>query len=161
METVYTQQANVVRLPMCAKATGDPITTGTVNFYLIDDTGPNAGKWYRGSDQTWQASESIAGAASHDSDGHWKLSLPSAVWTANAQYMLYGKESGDLHIVVEIGLDCKSKAHKAFAAWLLGNWRDKSGSPGTYEILDPDDGSTVIAEITPSTTTPYKTVTIL
>jgi len=36
-----------------------------------------------------------------------------------------------------------------------GNFRDKSGSSGVYEILDPDDGSTVIAEAAVSETTPY------
>ena len=49
------------------------------------------------------------------------------------------------------------KINVAFAA---GIWQDKSGSPGTYQLLDADNGSTVILEITPSETTPYKTVTI-
>ena len=40
-------------------------------------------------------------------------------------------------------------------------WQDKDGEAGTFEILDPDDGVTVIAEITPDPTTPYKIVTIL
>ncbi len=100
MQIIYTGQTNVVSLPLVAKASGDPITAGTVNFYLKAQTGANAGKWYRGSDQSWQASESVAGAATHISDGHWQLSLASAVWTANVVYLLYGKESGDLHIPV-------------------------------------------------------------
>jgi len=50
---------------------------------------------------------------------------------------------------------------KVTLAWMLGIARDKSGVPGTQEILDPDDGVTVIAEVVMSTTTPYRTVTIL
>lgn len=50
---------------------------------------------------------------------------------------------------------------KILAAWSAGQWRDKEGVPGTYQILDPDDGTTVICEVTPSESTPQKTVTVL
>jgi len=40
-----------------------------------------------------------------------------------------------------------------------GKFRDKSGVSGTYEILDPDDGTTVIAEAIPSETSPYWQIT--
>lgn len=49
-----------------------------------------------------------------------------------------------------------TKAIKILMAWTMGKWRDKPGVSGTYQILDPDDGSTVIAEITPSETSPQK-----
>ncbi len=49
---------------------------------------------------------------------------------------------------------------KILTAWAAGNWQEKSGSPGTQEILDPDDGTTVIAEVTMSASSPYKTVVI-
>ncbi len=160
METVYAGQTNVVTLPVAAKASGSGIIAD-VDFYLIDLDGTNAGKWYRGSDQTWQAAASIAGAATHKDDGHWILALVTGVWEKGTTYLLYAKESGGLHIPVESKLECKGKAEKAFAAWMLGDWHDKSGSPGVYEILDPDDGTTVIAEIAPGASTPYKQVTIL
>ena len=41
------------------------------------------------------------------------------------------------------------------AARMWGTARDKSGAPGTYEILDADDGDTVVAEQTLSATSPY------
>jgi len=53
------------------------------------------------------------------------------------------------------------KLLKTLAAWSLGLARDKVGFPGVQEILDPDDGATVIAEVTMSETTPYRQVTIL
>lgn len=53
------------------------------------------------------------------------------------------------------------KLMKCLAAFFIGDWRDKSGSPGVQEILDPDDGTTVVMELTPSETTPYKSVTVL
>jgi hypothetical protein len=53
-----------------------------------------------------------------------------------------------------------SKVIKILAAWTMGLARDKSGETGVVEILDPDDGTTVIAELSRSDTTPYKTVTV-
>jgi hypothetical protein len=66
-------QANVLRMPIVDRGSLDPITAGTVNFYLKAQTGAYAGKWYQGSDSTWQASESIAGAATNSGDSGWEL----------------------------------------------------------------------------------------
>lgn len=100
MQIVYSGQANVLTLPLVAKADGSAITAGTVNFYLKAQTGDEAAKWWRGSDSTWQVAEAIAGAATHSSDGHWELSLASVVWTNNVALLNYAKETGDLHIPV-------------------------------------------------------------
>jgi len=161
MQTALTGQANTLELPIVAKATGNPITSGTVNFYLVDKDGPNAGKWYRGSDQTWQAAESIAGAATHRADGHWYHLFPSAVWTRNVRYRLYAKEGGNLHITV--GEDVLGKVEsldRILKAWAVGDWRLKSGTTKVYELLDADDGSTVIVEMKLSQTTPYRNMTV-
>ena len=48
---------------------------------------------------------------------------------------------------------------EAIAAFLLGDWQDKSGDPTTQEILDAEDDATVILEILSSTTSPYKATT--
>jgi hypothetical protein len=53
-----------------------------------------------------------------------------------------------------------AKAIKIILAWASGNARDKSGSPGTQEILDPDDKTTIIGEIQFSETSPYRTFTV-
>lgn len=98
MKIALIGQANILELPLVAKASGDPITTGTVNFYLVAKDGANAGKYYRGSDQTWQSSKALAGEATHRDEGHWYLSFPSAVWVEYVCYRLYGVESGNLHI---------------------------------------------------------------
>jgi len=170
-------QPNIVSLPIAAKASANPITAGTVNFYLQAKDGDNAGKWYRGSDTSWQESESVAGAAAHVANGHWKLSLPSAVWTDGVAYLLYAKESGDLHIIVskdvraetplleQVGVTVggtwtAAKLLQVMAAWMMGKWQDKSGVAGTYEVLEPDDETTVVAEVIPRASTPQKTVTI-
>lgn len=161
MQIALTGQANILELPIVAKASGNPITAGTVNFYLVDKDGPNVGKWYRGADQSWQVAEAIAGAATHRADGHWHHSFPNAVWTRNVRYRLYAKESGNLHIPV--GEDILGKIEDLdviLKAWAVGNWRLKSGETDVYELLDADDGSTVIAEMTLSETTPFKTITI-
>ena len=161
MQTALTGQINIVSLPVVAKASGSPIISGTVNFYLIDKDGTNADKWYRGSDTSWQAAEAIAGAATHRADGHWYLSLPSAVWERNVRYRLYAKESGDLHIPV--GEDVLGKIESLdviLKAWAVGDWKLKSGETDVYELLDADDGVTVVAEMTLSQTTPYRTITV-
>lgn len=62
--------------------------------------------------------------------------------------------------VTEGGSWTMAKLLKIQIAMAAGGFRDKSGSSGVYEILDPDDGSTVIAEITPAQTTPYRSVTV-
>lgn len=46
------------------------------------------------------------------------------------------------------------------AAWTVGDWRLKSGETDVYELLDADDGSTVILEMRLSQSTPYRTMTI-
>jgi uncharacterized phiE125 gp8 family phage protein len=98
MIIVYSGQSNEINLKAVAKSNGNPITSGTVNFYLKTTTGDDAGKWYQGSTATWEAAESIAGAGAHVSDGDWKLSLGSAVWTSNVHYRAYIIETGNLHI---------------------------------------------------------------
>ena len=83
-----------------ARANGDPITTGTVNYYLKCKSGANAGKWWRNSDQSWQASET-ANAMTHDADGHWDILLTAGAagpFVAGVRYREYVKESGSLHV---------------------------------------------------------------
>ncbi len=53
-----------------------------------------------------------------------------------------------------------AKMMKILNAWTAGKWQQK-GQTTTSQLLDPDDGVTVIMEITPSKETPYKTVRIL
>lgn len=52
------------------------------------------------------------------------------------------------------------KAFKVITAWTAGNWQLKSGTTDTQELLDPDDGETVILEQKLKTTTPYRTITV-
>lgn len=49
---------------------------------------------------------------------------------------------------------------KIIAASVAGDVQDKTDSTTTQDVLDADDGSTVVAEITPSATTPYRSVTL-
>lgn len=52
------------------------------------------------------------------------------------------------------------KISKIVSAWIAGNWRDKSGSTTIKELLDAEDGATVILEMTLSTSTPYRQITV-
>lgn len=178
MQTFTAGQANTVFLDVVAKASGSAITSGTVNFYLVAKDGGNAGKWFKASDSSWQSAEASAGQASYKGGAAWSLSIVAAAWLSGVNYFLYAKESGDLNIVYNEHLSDKAqsllltgfteggtftfaKVMKLLAAMASGSWQLKSGSTNTYEILDPDDGSTVIMEITPNETSPAtKTIKI-
>ena len=54
-----------------------------------------------------------------------------------------------------------SKVMKVVNAFAAGMWRDKAVEPTTKELLDPDDGTTVILEAVLSSTTPYVSITVL
>jgi hypothetical protein len=85
---------------MVAKASGDAITSGTVNYYLKAKSGDNAGKWWKDSDQTWAAVET-ANPMTHDADGNWTIELSASPFTDGVLYVEYAKESGDLHVAGE------------------------------------------------------------
>ena len=85
---------------MIDKASGSPLTgASTVNYYLKNITGANAGKWWRDSDQTWQVSET-ANAMTHQADGHWTRTLAASPWTNGEVSLEYAKDSGDAHVPV-------------------------------------------------------------
>jgi hypothetical protein len=173
MQTFTQGQANTVFLDVVAKSSGGPINSGTVNFYLIAKTGANAGKWFRASDSSWQTAEASAGAASYKGGAAWQLSIAAAAWLSGVDYILYAKESGDLNIVyddhyvdegkallltgvTEGGTWTLAKALKVITARLAGKIRLKSGSTTILEVLDADDETTVIDEVTLSPTTPFR-----
>lgn len=85
---------------MIAKASGNAITTGTVNYYLKALTGTNAGKWWKDLDQTWDVAET-ANAMTHQADGSWTITLAASPFTTGVLYLEYAKESGDLHVAGE------------------------------------------------------------
>ena len=102
MNDFRTQQAGSTS-PRCFtiidKSSGSGVTSGTVNWYLKNISGANAGKWWRDSDQTWQASET-ANAMTHQADGHWTRTLAASPWTDGEVCLEYAKESGDTHVPV-------------------------------------------------------------
>lgn len=98
MQYVCPAVANIVYLPIVAKASGNDITSGTINFYLKALSGDNSGKWWKDSNSSWNATEQVAKVATHDSKAQWYVSLKAAAWIQDVRYLLYGYESGGLHI---------------------------------------------------------------
>ncbi len=80
-----------------ARADGSPITAGPVNYYLRAKSGANDTKYWRDSDETWQAVKT-ANAMTHDDDGHWEIDLTSSPFADGIRYHEYVMESGDLHV---------------------------------------------------------------
>jgi len=108
MQDPIPAQANIVTMDLVARADGSPITAGTVNLYVIANTGDNAGKWFDGSDNSWSAIEVAADAANmtHLSDGHWQVSVDAACWIDGVEYTIYAKEDGGLHTPVSQDVRC-------------------------------------------------------
>lgn len=173
MQTFIPGQENTVYMDLIAKASGDAIVSGTVNFYLIAINGNNAGKWFRASDSSWQSSEASAGEATYKGGAAWRLAIAAAAWISGVDYIVYAKESGDLNILYDEHIEdhaklllltgitvggtwTLAKALKVITARLSGKIRLKSGSTTILEILDADDETTVIDEVTLSATTPYR-----
>jgi hypothetical protein len=99
-DTIESLSTELRVFTLVAKASGSPITAGTVNWYLQALTGANAGKWWKTADATWAASET-ANAMTHVADGHWKrdpVASATSPWTDGVEFLEYAKESGDLHI---------------------------------------------------------------
>jgi hypothetical protein len=173
MQTFIANQVNTVYMDLVAKASGDAIISGVVNFYLIAKTGANAGKWFRASDKSWQAAEASAGAASYKGGAAWYLSIAAEAWLSGVDYIIYAKESGNLSIVYDdhyadearvlllTGLTVGgtwnlAKALKVITARLAGKVRLKSGTTNILEILDAEDETTIIDEVILSENTPYR-----
>lgn len=66
-----------------------------------------------------------------------------------------------LHGVTDGKIDVAAAQVSQIREWALGNWRPKSGVPGTYEVLDPADGVTPVMEVTPDGDTGILQVVIL
>jgi len=98
MQSFIPGQANIITVDLINRSTGEPITAGTVIFYLKSLAGSQTGKWFRGSDNTWQAAEAGVGAASHESRGHWTCEIPASAWIANTRYEVYAVENTDIQI---------------------------------------------------------------
>lgn len=124
---------NVRSRTVDARADGSPITAGTVNYYLVALTGDNAGKWFRDSDDSWQAAEAICGAMTHKADGHWTVSVAAAAWIDGVEYMEYAKESGDLHVPVSAMIRSQSVA-------LAGGEMDLVNAPNSTAITAIQNG---------------------
>jgi len=54
-----------------------------------------------------------------------------------------------------------AKIFKVFFAVLAGKWQDKIGVSGTYQLLDSEDGTTVIAELVAKDDSPYTSFNVL
>ncbi|HUW99883.1 MAG TPA: hypothetical protein VMY35_02810 [Phycisphaerae bacterium] len=177
MKLAIPGQANVLSLPVVKRASGDPITTGTITFYLKALDGANAGKWWKGEDWTWDAEAQSAGAGGGGdaADGHWSVSIASAAWTAGVRYLLYAKESGALHIPVgdDVLCDYPTSAVKARTdliqtgsltianpilgdqisliagdSYLSADGRQLAWPPVAWSAADPAGGTTKIRVVT-------------
>jgi len=148
MSQYYTINAGELErgFTVIARLDGSPITTGTVNYYLKCKSGTNAGKWWRNSDQTWQASET-ANAMTHDADGHWDILLTagaSGPFVAGVRYREYVKEGGNLHVPEGRFLVCGAAPGTTGGPLVVGTGTgaiDPSGGkvPATIALGDNSD----------------------
>lgn len=117
-DTIESLNSDLREFTLIAKLTGSPITTGTVNWYLLALTGANSGKWWKTADGTWAASET-ANAMTHRADGHWTRDPvfdDTSPWTDGVEFLEYAKESGNLHVPVSRKLKAAYTAYSAVVA---------------------------------------------
>lgn len=142
MQIAFPNQANVLFLPLCAKADGSPITAGTVNFYLQALTGTNAGKWYRDADDSWQVAEALCGEGTHIARGHWKISVSTAAWVDEIQYIVYAWEDGDLSIPVDAPVWCNTLEQMQKADRII----QTGDTPWTIDYKNKDTGAVILSQ---------------
>lgn len=99
MQTFIAGQDNTMYYDVVGKADGEPITSGTVTFYLIAKNGDYEGYWWDATNGEWSDTLASAGAGTHVDSGNWKCEIDSDAWDADVQYLVYAKESGDLNIL--------------------------------------------------------------
>ena len=107
---------NTIPYSLDAK-TGAPITTGTVNAYLVAMNGVNAGKWWIDATSSWAVTEAIALTATvKGTKGLWTVTVKAAAWVEGTAYSLSLVESGDLDIRYSKDIFCT-----AFPATVIAN----------------------------------------
>lgn len=92
MLTVPPGQSNSVTLPLVNG--GDPITSGTVMFYLV----------------RLDTLASVSTAGTHIANGHWFAEFAAGAWIDGAQYLCYAKESGGLQISIGQTILCTAES---------------------------------------------------
>ena len=79
------------------RATGDPIVSGQVDYYLKAKSGPNDGEWWDATLGDWAGVET-PNAMVHEADGIWEIDLPVSPFSPGLRYVEYAKESLDAHV---------------------------------------------------------------
>ena len=112
--------ANIVSADLLDVA-GDPITGGTVNFYLVAMTGTNAGKWYTlgESPAAWSATPVPAAIGAHLAEGHWTATIAAGAWVEGIRYLKYAREEDGDDVSVSEEALCKSPTALASAITAL------------------------------------------
>lgn len=113
-------QANIITADLVARADGSPIEAGTINLYVIANTGDNAGNWFKTDGDSWEVAAAIAGIMAHKGDGHWQVSVDAACWIDGVEYTIYAKEGGDLHTPVSWTTVCHYRATITSAGKISG-----------------------------------------
>ena len=108
--------ANILGATMIALADGTPITTGTVNFYMLALSGANAGKWWNVGTNLWSATEVVAAVGTHKARGHWTATPDLTVWADAVAYRVYTEESGGLSVAFGYDVFCDAQAAATAAA---------------------------------------------
>lgn len=149
-QTIETGFTDLRGMTLVARATGNPITIGTVNWYLKALTGVNADKWWRTSDDTWQVAET-ANAMTHQADGHWTIDPVNGATSPfddGVLYLEYAKESGNLHIPVARHLKAGHTATITAAKKISGVVTTDVLTTYTGNTPQTGDGFAILADLT-------------
>jgi len=119
MESFIADQANLLHADIVDRS-GVAIVSGTVIGYLKMLSGTYAGKWFRASDSSWQATESSAGAMAFADNASWEVTVAAAAWLSGSRYKFYAKESDDLNVPYSVEvLEVRAAADVALSAVIV------------------------------------------
>jgi len=89
---------NVLIFDLVAKESGSAISSGTVNFYLVADSGSNQGKWWNASTKTWSATKVSAGVGTYKDGSTWRVTVDADAWVTRTHYIVYAETAAGTHI---------------------------------------------------------------
>ena len=119
-------------------------------------------------DPFWAKSGSIIEVHARSNNSN-DISIGGIVWIYDIAPQATGSGASAAEVVTALMADTGftaggtmtyEKLMKLLAGMVAGTWRDKPGDSTKQELLDADDDSTVLLEITLAASTPYKSVDI-
>jgi uncharacterized phiE125 gp8 family phage protein len=149
MLTVIAGQANTVGVDIIdpqSTSGGGGVETGTVEVYLVQRRGTEAGQYWSAASGEWTSAVAAAGSSvdavhpvTHESQGHWTCSIAAEAWMLGNTYRLYGVLDGGAYVSHSIDVLCIGSV-AAFSGE-TGVWPISLAEIKAHLRIDADDAT--------------------